>query len=208
MHVGDPDPGPERGADRLFRDHRPGTLDLRERDLACSTCLVNLFLRRGLCFAQALGPCEGRLCQVRLRLLRLELRLLHGDVQRDEHGAGLHDLPGGERHLTHRARELVAQGDRSQRQDRSDRGRRGAILPLPGDRAGYGLHGLGLPAGRGIGAPDGGALPGHQAATGHGKCQQEHSRSGPATIALHERMPHTRDLLLSLHKVKRGCPRY
>ena len=137
MDIGETHPRRERGADRLACDDGPGARDLRQRDLARRASLVHLLLRRGLRLPQALQPCEGRCRQVGLGGLGVELRLLDRDVQRHQDRASFDYLPGRQRHLADRARELVAQGDRREREDGSDRCRRRAILALPGDGQGH-----------------------------------------------------------------------
>ena len=120
MDVGDPHTGRERGADRLAGDDRPGARELRQRDITRRASLVNFFLGRCLGLPQDLEARQGRGREVGLGLLGLELGFLDGDIEGDEYRAGVHDAPGREHHLADRARELVAQGDRIQREDRSD----------------------------------------------------------------------------------------
>ena len=63
--------------------------------------------------------------------------LLDRHVERDQHGARLHDLARDEQHLAHRSRDLVAQRDRAQRQHGPDRRRRLSVLAALRDRGGH-----------------------------------------------------------------------
>src|SRR6266516_1135105 len=153
--------------------------------------LVHFLLRRGLGLPQDLEAREARCRQVGLGLLCLELRFLHGDVERDEYRAGVDDASGREHHLADRACKLVTQGDGVEREDGSDRGGRGAILPRPGDGQGHRFDGLGLARGRGIGLPGGRVFPGHQTAGSDEERSQQHGRSNPAAIVHEEATAHT-----------------
>src|SRR5207244_7279418 len=86
---------------------------------------------------------------------------------------------------------LVAQADRREREDGSDRRGRGAIVALRRDGYGYGFNGLRLVRGRCIGAPNGGALPGKEAASGDCEAEQEHGGAGPAAVVQEANFAHT-----------------
>src|SRR6266567_1559336 len=68
---------------------------------------IVFLLGRGLGLPQHLEAREARCRQVGLGLLRLELRFFHGDIERDEHCAGVDDASGREHHLADRACKLV-----------------------------------------------------------------------------------------------------
>ena len=61
--------------------------------------------------AQALQTGEAGLRQRRLRLLRLQIRLLDGHVEHDEDGPRVYNTARNERHVVHCPGELRAQRD-------------------------------------------------------------------------------------------------
>src|SRR2546427_412655 len=67
-----------------------------------STATIRAVMGRGLGLPQDLEARQRRCRQVGLGLLCLELRFLHGDVERDEHCAGVDDASGREHHLADR----------------------------------------------------------------------------------------------------------
>src|SRR2546425_8240610 len=148
MHIGNADAGAERRTNRLFRDDRLGARDLGLRDVPLGARPIDFLLRDCAVLAQALQTGEAGLRRRRLRLLRLQTRLLDGPVAHDEDGPRVDNAAGNERHVVHRSGELRAQRDRTQRQDGSDRRGRRTVQLLPSDGGGDGLDWLRLMAGR------------------------------------------------------------
>ena len=182
VHVGEAHARAERRADRLAGDDRLGARDLRQRDVALRARAIHLDLGYGAVLARALHALERRLRERGLRLLRLQLGLLDGDVQPNEHRARVDDLPGREHDPADGAGELVAQGDRAQRDDRPDRRRRLALLEGLRDGDRYRHSRLGLVRRSGAGFPHGRVLP-----RGEGPCgsdnrgEQQHGSDPAAT---------------------------
>ena len=191
MDVGESDAGPERRANRLTGDDSPAAGDLRRGDVARRAGLLDFLFRRGLSLAQAQHPSERRRGEVGLGGLGLEVRLFHRDVEGDQHGAGLDHPSGGEHDLVHRPRQLVAQGDRVQGQDRPDRRRRGPIQPLLRHGRRDGGHRLRLAGGRRIGSADGGVFPRRQHGPRHDQGQQQSGRPEPTAVTRLEKARHT-----------------
>ena len=150
----------KRRANGLSCDDRLRALDLRERDVALGPGVVELDLRCGPALRHAVHAREQCFGQSGLRLLCLELGLLDRDVERDEQRAFLDDPPRREVDVLHRAGQLVAKGDRAQREDGSDGGHRLPVFALDGDGGGHGFDGLGLHGGRFFGFDGRGVLPG------------------------------------------------
>ena len=75
---------------------------------------------------------------------RFQLGLLDGDIQRDENGTFLDDLPGLERDTAHRTRQLIADADRTRRHHSADSSGHRSVFALPGDGRLHGFHRLGL----------------------------------------------------------------
>ena len=93
---------------------------------------------------------------------RLQLGLFDRDIEPDQHRACFDDLARSEANVTHRARQLVAHRDRTQRHDRADRRRRLAVFARLGDRGRYRFHRLRLIRCRGIGLFDRRLFPGRE----------------------------------------------
>src|SRR5918992_4796750 len=128
MNVRDADAGAERRADRLSGDDRLCPSDLRQRYVSLRASAVERRLCFGAFIEQALNATKYCFRERGLRLLSLQLGLLDRHIERHQHRAGPDDLPRREIDVAYRARQLVAQLDGAQREDRSDRGGRLAML--------------------------------------------------------------------------------
>jgi hypothetical protein len=180
VHVGHPDAGAERGADRLPGDDRAGAGDLREGDVALGAGVVELDRGGGAPLGQPLHAGEQRPREGGLRLLRPQLRLLDRDVEGDEDRAGLDDPTRREPRLAHGARDLVAQGDRAQGEHGADGRGDGPMLALGRDGGGDRLGGLRVVGGGGGRVARGRALPGGEQSAGGGDRREQGGGAEPA----------------------------
>ena len=163
MNVRDTYPRTEGGADRLFCDEGFGAGDLNLRDIEVGTCSIDFLLCGGEFLAEILPSIEDRFGERDLGLLGPEFGLLDRDVECDQQGAGFDDLARDEPNLADRPCELVLQRNRAQGEDRSNRGRRLAMV----DRSCHShcdrLHGLRLISRGGLLVLDGFVFPRGQA---------------------------------------------
>jgi hypothetical protein len=173
VHVRQADPRPEGRADGLALDDGPRARDLCQSDVALRTRSVHVHLGRTPILAGALHAAEQRLREDGLRLLREQLGLFDGDVERDEQRPSIDDLASPEHDLLDRARDLVPQRDRAQGRDRPDRGRRAQVLALLCDGDAHLLHRFGLGGGSRQALALGRLLPSGEAAADPGQAQQQ-----------------------------------
>ena len=82
MDVGDADQRAKRGAYRLAGDDRLGAGNLRSGDVQFGPGPVDFFLSGGHFLVLVLLAIEHRLGKSSLRLLRLQLGLFDGDIER------------------------------------------------------------------------------------------------------------------------------
>src|SRR5512141_2291037 len=128
----------------LACDDRLSTRDLSQRDIEVCPRTIHFLLGRGTVMTQVLPAVEHCPRKGSLRFLRFQLSFLDGHVKCDEHHACVDDLPGRETDITDGAWELVAQGDRPQRQNRPDRRGGLAVLHLLHEGGRHRLHRLRL----------------------------------------------------------------
>ena len=132
---------------------------------------------------------ELRLRELGLRFERFQLGLLDGDVERDEDGAFLDDLTRLERDTAHRAGQLIANADRTRRDDSADRRRHGSVLALLRDGRLHGFHGLGLMGRGGIRIFERGMFPGRERAARSNHCNHQNDRSNSCDSTFETRLP-------------------
>jgi hypothetical protein len=94
VHVRESDTRAERSPDRLARDDRLGTGDLRQRHVELRAGAVQLDLGSGAFKADVLQAAEQRPRQRCPRLLLRELGLFDGDVERDSNVPASTTCPG------------------------------------------------------------------------------------------------------------------
>src|SRR5262249_37225756 len=104
----------------LAGNDRLGAGDLSQRDIEVCARTIHFFLGRGTVMTQVPPAVEHRAREGSLRFLRFQLSFLDGHIECDEHNARVDDLSWCEADITDSAWELVAQCDRTQRQNRPD----------------------------------------------------------------------------------------